>query len=288
MAKKKKKSKRNPEIADRNRRIAIGSAVVIGAASVFVGSAMGVDLLDQRAAEMTVEGDPIVTIVYPGSESGESWMPVYEQDRLNERARAAVRGTAALTSTPLEEVGRLLAASGWAEGSPQVRWSADGTVRATLDWRVPTAAVRYGDREYLIDRDANLLPLQYPIGQSNQFYFTNTTESRPTHTGEQWSGKDLRDGLALLELLRDEDLLEQVEGIDLGQGRESGTLSIRTNRGAKIVWGGGPGDVRPGEQPTSIKTERLKALFVKTGRIDANVELVDIRGSDITLIRWEE
>jgi len=288
MAKKKKKSKRNPDTGDRNRRIAIGAAVVIGGASVFVGTAMGVDLLDQRAAEMTVVGDPIVEIVYPGSSTGESWMPVYERDTLNDRARAAVRGTRALTATPLEEVGRMLASSGWAEGTPEVRWTADGRVRATLQWRVPTAAVRLGGREYVIDGHANLLPLDFPIAQSNQFYFTNASESKPARVGDRWEGKDLTDGLALLELLRDADLLEQVEGIDLGQGRESGTLSIRTNRGAKIVWGGGPGDVRPGEQPTSIKAERLKALFVKTGRIDANVELVDIRGSDITLIRWEE
>lgn len=288
MAKKKKKSKRNLETADRNRRLVIGAAVVIGGASIFVGTAMGVDLLDQHAAEMTIAGDPIVEIVYPGSEEGESWMPRYEQDTLDARARAAVRGTSALTVTPLEEVGRMLGASGWAEGSPDVRWTPEGGVKATLRWRVPTAAVRFGGREYLIDRQGYLLPLHYPIAQSNQFSFTNASEPKPQRAGEQWGGKDLGDGLALLELLREQDLLEQVEGIDLGQGRESGTLSIRTDRGAKIVWGGGPGDVRPGEQPTSIKTERLKALFLKTGRIDANVELVDIRGSDITLIRWEE
>ncbi|MCA9303827.1 MAG: hypothetical protein KC996_06865, partial [Phycisphaerales bacterium] len=192
---KKKKTKRDPETSERNRRIAIGAAVVIGGASVFVGTAMGVDLLDQRAAEMTVVGDPIVEIVYPGSGDGESWMPVYEQDTLNERARAAVRGTRALTATPLEEVGQMLASSGWAEGSPEVRWTADGRVRATLKWRVPNAVVRVAGREYVIDGHANLLPLDFPIAQSNQFYFTNASESKPARAGEHWGGKDLKDGL---------------------------------------------------------------------------------------------
>ncbi len=287
MAKKKRKSsKRNPEITERNKRIAIGAAIVIGGASAFVGTAMGVSELDERSAAVIASGDPVVEIVFPLNDAGESWMPIDEREWLNDAVKRAVIGTKALSVQPLELVGQQIIKSGWANGQPDVRWTADGRIVVTVDWRQPAAVVRVGPREIVIDWDAHVLRLEYPTGKSNQFYFVNASGSKPK-VGRVWQGDDLRDGLALYRLLFEYGLLGQVEGIDLGEGAENGTLSIRTNRGAKIVWGGGPGHTRPGEQPTSIKADRLKALLEKTGRIDGNVELLDVRGDDITLMRGE-
>jgi hypothetical protein len=54
-------------------------------------------------------------------------------------------------------------------------------------------------------------------------------------------------------------------------------LSIITDRGARVVWGGGPQHLRPAEQPTSIKLDRVRTLLQRTGRMDAGVDLVDLR-----------
>ncbi len=288
MAKKKRKSnKKNPEVTERNKRLAIGSAVVIGAASVFVGTAMGVGELDARAATMVASSDPVVRVDFPINQSGESWMPNHEQSRIETLVAKAVVGTRALNITALKEVGTVLIDTGWAEGTPTIRWTPDGEIHAKVDWRRPAAVVRAGPTEVVIDLHAHRLPLAYPIAKSNQFYFVNALNSMP-QLGQQWAGEDIRDGLALRALLGEKGLLGQVEGIDLGEGRENGTLSILTTRGTRIVWGGGPGHDLPGEQTTSTKIGRLIALFDETRRIDGSVQLIDIRGVNITLMRRED
>lgn len=283
---KKKSSKRDPEHAERNKRIAIGSAIILAGGSVFVGAAMGIGELDRQAAEFIVVGNPQIVLDWPINANGEIWMPINDRKQITTQLAHAVQGGKALSQAPLKEAGLALINTGWIEGTPAVRWTSTGEINIDANWRIPVAAVRVGNRELIIDRDRYALPLDYSIGESNQLFFINVSARQP-QIGEQWLGTDLKDGLDLLSRLEQENLLEQVAGFDLGTGAESGTIRIITKRHAKIIWGAAPGQERPGEQPTGVKIDRLKALFDRSGLIDGGSEFVDIRGANILLQRRE-
>lgn len=283
---KKKSSRRDPERDQRNKRIAIASAVTLAAAAIFVGGAMGVGELDRQAASLIVPANAQATINWPINASGKNWMPINERERISLLLTRAIKGGQALSLAPLEEAGLAIMRTGWIRGTPTVRWTSDGIISIDAQWRVPVAAVRSGSREYIIDQDRTVLPLDYASGQSNQFYFINADAKLP-EVGEQWVGTDLQDGIELLHRLTQEDLLEQVAGFDLGDGADSGIIQILTNNGGKIIWGAGPDRVRPGEVPTSIKIGRLKSIYNKSGLIDGGSEFIDIRGTDILFQRQE-
>lgn len=283
---KKKRASKDPERQERNKRIAIGACVILGGAAVFAGAGLGVKTLDEQAAACTLVGAPDVEIVWPSDKQGNVWMPRSERRRIQELIDNAVLGTAALSVTPLKEASLALRGTGWVEGDPVARWADDGTVRLSADWRVPAAAVVVGEQETLIDWDAHVLPISYMRGASNQFYIRNTATTNPG-VGNVWDEPEIADALALRRVLAQKGLLSQIEGVDLGEGREHGILHLLTNGDARIVWGGGPGRERPAEMPTDVKLDRLVELQTKTGRVDASVRIVDIRGQHILMQRHE-
>jgi len=283
---KKKSAKSKSDQADRNKRIAIVSVVVVLGASAFVGGAMGVGELDRKAASFVVPTNAQVLIEWPTDAVGSIWMPITDRETIDRLLSRAVQGGRGLTQAPLKEAALALKNTGWIEGTPTARWTSDGEIEIDAIWRVPVAAVRVGQREIIIDRDRNALPLDYALGESNQLFFINVAARQPA-IGEQWLGTDLQDGLALLELLEEQGLLEQVAGFDLGQDAESGTIRLITTRGTKIIWGAGPGRERPGEVPIGQKIDRLKAFYEHTGLIDGGFEYLDIRGSVMEKLRAE-
>ncbi len=269
---KRKSTKRDPEIAERNKKIAIWSASALLAGTLVIGSAMGIGKLDRVAAD---------------SIDGSVWMPMQEQQVIHQSIARAIEGGSALSNAPLREAVLTLQRTGWVEGVPEARWTSEGTIVLDAHWRIPGAVVRVGQREVLIDWDRHVLPLDYAIGQSNQRYFLNVDAPLP-RVGEQWVGTDLQDGMALLRELRKHGLLEQVDGFDLGSGSTSGTIKIITNRGTHVVWGAGPGRERPGEQVSSVKIERLSEIHKRAGLLDGGVGYIDIRGDDIMIKKYSD
>ena len=286
MAKKKKKKKANPESADRNKKIAMISAIVLGSAAVFVSAGMGIKAIDERAAEFIAPEKLTVHIAWGTDHDGHLWLPLQERERIQRKVKAAITGSTALSWHPLHNASRALASTGWVNNEPVARWNDDGSITVNANWRLPAAAVRVGDRDYIIDYDTNVLPLSYPADQSNQFVIHNPALPNPG-TGNPWNEPEIRDALALLIELQSNDLHAQITGVDLGTNREHGILQLLTNGGARIIWGGGPGRDRPAEMPSSVKMERLISLYNKTGRIDAAVQIVDIRGQHILMQRHE-
>jgi hypothetical protein len=289
-AKTKKKTRHDPERAERNRRLAIGAAICAAGVATFVGSAIGLEAINERAAEHLAPDAPIerrtptVNVDWPKDAGGQVWMPLTERERLSTLIANAARGGRALSPEPLKLIGTAMAGTGWFEGAPSLRWTHDGQIDLSGQWRAPAAAMRIGPREHLIDFNARLLPLDYPSGQSNQIFLLNPDSPRPA-SGQVWEGQAVRAALDLILLLQREDLLGQVAGIDLGERVESGVLAVITDRGARVVWGGGPDHLRPGEQPTSVKLNRLRKLLERTGRIDGGVDKIDVRGPQILLER---
>lgn len=285
MAKKKKK-KKNPEITERNKKIALITALILGSAGLFVSAGMGIKTLDTRAAQLITNTDPAVQINWGQGTSDYIWMPIAERTRIKNKVTASLKDTKALSWHPLYKASKALAGTGWVNGEPAAQWNDDGSIVIDADWRVPAAAVRVGSRDYLIDFDANVLPLDYAHDQSNQFVIHNPALPNPG-TGNTWNEPEIRDALLLLSELNKHSLLAQVVGIDLGSNRDHGILHIITDNNAQIVFGGGPGRSRPAEMPSEIKIERLVSLMNKTGRIDAGAILLDVRGPDIIMKRRE-
>ncbi len=285
-SKKKKKKSTDPERAARNRMIAILSAAVLGTGAVFVGAGMGVKTLDERAQDLVAPGEIEYEIVWGASKSGTIWLPFSERTRLNALVRESLVGARPLSREPLQEASLAIASTGWVNGAPRARWTPEGTIVVRADWRVPAAAVLIDGEEVLVDWEGHVLPLSYPKGSSNQFQISNTALPDPG-VGRLWDEPELRDALRLLRELRDRDLLAQITGIDLGNGRDHGILKLMTNSGATIVWGGGPGRERPAEMPTDVKLDRIESLLRKTGRIDASMASVDVRGPQVLMNRRE-
>ncbi|MDF1870629.1 MAG: hypothetical protein P1U30_09585, partial [Phycisphaerales bacterium] len=77
-----KKKKSNPENTERNKKIALMSAIVLGTAGVFVSAGMGIKTLDQRAATLVTNQDPQVQSNWGQSGNGHIWMPIAERDRI--------------------------------------------------------------------------------------------------------------------------------------------------------------------------------------------------------------
>ncbi len=303
MAKKKKTKKAAAQNAERNKKIALVSAIVLGTAAVFVSAGMGIKAVDTRAAELIVSDHQTIEVNWGQGESGYIWMPISERTRINKKLASAVttrelsefppntpvnefKNSDTLSWHPLYKASRALADTGWVNGDPVARWTETGSITIGADWRVPPAVVRDNGRDYLIDYDANVLPLDYAHDESNQFVIHNPALPNPG-TGNTWDEPEIRDALKLLAELKANGLLAQVEGIDLGTNREHGILQIITNGGGRIIFGGGPGRSRPAEMPSEVKIERLQAVQSKTGRIDAGAVLLDVRGQGIMMKQHE-
>ncbi|MGJ8636419.1 MAG: hypothetical protein ACSHX5_06210 [Phycisphaerales bacterium] len=286
MAKKKKTKKAAAQNAERNKKIALVSAIVLGTAAVFVSAGMGIKAVDTRAAELIVSDHQTIEVNWGQGESGYIWMPISERARINNKLAPALQGSDTLSWHPLYKASRALADTGWVNGDPVARWTETGSITIDAEWRVPAAVVRDNGRDYLIDYDANVLPLDYAPNESNQFVIHNPALPNPG-TGNTWDEPEIRDALKLLAELKANDLLAQVEGIDLGTNREHGILQIITNGGGRIIFGGGPGRSRPAEMPSEVKIERLQAVQSKTGRIDAGAVLLDVRGQGIMMKQHE-
>lgn len=279
---KKKRAARDPR---RTRRLTIVGAGVLGGALAVGGGWVGLGRLDARAGEILTRPAYEVEIGWPTmDEGGATWMPASEQRRLHDMAVASGEGGGGLDVTPLREIGRTLAQTGWFVGPPEVRRRGDGAVEVSGAWRVPAAVVRVGRRERLIAWDGVPLPLEYATGKSGVRYLINPTVATPPapRTAIEhvpWPGEDVRGGLALLDLLDDHPgVLAQVHGIDLTRG---GGLEIVTDEDGRVVWGAAPGAFRPGEQSSDEKLRRLVMLLEKTGRIDAGVKRVEIQGPNV-------
>lgn len=290
MAKSKKKNKNkkksNPETTERNKKIALMSAIVLGTAGVFVSAGMGIKTLDQRAATLVTDQDPQVQINWGQSGNGHVWMPIAERDRIEAKVQASLVNSKALSWHPLYQASKALQATGWVNGEPTARWTEEGSIIIDADWRVPAAAVRKNGRDFIIDFDANVLPLDYAADQSNQLIIHNPALPFPG-TGNQWNEPEILDALKLFSELQAKGLLSQIVGIDLGTQEEHGILQLLTDNNARIMFGGGPGRSRPAEMPSTVKIDRLASLLNKTGRIDAGGMILDVRGPEISMQRHE-
>lgn len=172
-----------------------------------------------------------------------------------------------------------LMSTGWFAEPVSVRRTSHGRVEVEGVWRIPVAAVRTETGDRLVTRSGRLLSPQYLPDRSGLKVVLGVTGSHPA-LGEAWPIGDVQAGLELLEFLRTMPGYEQVYGVDVGDFVGTGSLTVVTNTGTRVLWGGRLGEFHPGQAPDDAKRLRLAELFVRYGRLDAGQAMIDLRLED--------
>jgi len=84
-------------------------------------------------------------------------------------------------------------------------------------------------------------------------------------------------GLALLDLLRSLPGAEQIAGVDVGDYAHGRMLTLVTQAGNRILWGGPVDEFNPGQATPAVKLARLAEVYREFGRIDAGRAVLDVR-----------
>lgn len=180
-----------------------------------------------------------------------------------------------LTGSPFDHDGLRIAAdglraSGWFEGLSQVRRASLSLVEVSGVWTIPTALVSDAEGEHLIDSNGRRLPRSYIRSAAPAFpRILGYTGGRPAAMGERYSGTEIPAALSLLRAIDEYPFRTQVAAIDVSRHSIDGSLTLITNRDAKLRWGRPPGEGSAAEVPTRQKLAYLQFLFDHYGRIDA-------------------
>ena len=197
----------------------------------------------------------------------------------------------------LDDARDALLRTGWFSAVTSVRRRPDNRVIVEAEWRTPKAVVRWDGKDHVVAAGGELLPIVYPSGGAGAMHIIEGVSSAPPTRagpggaeepayGVAWVGGEVQAALALLRTLdarfHHTGVWTQVAGIDVSRFQRSGTLAIVSDTGSRVIWGGAPGVIVPGEQSTEQKLQRLARLAKgPTGRIDANEKLVEIHGAHV-------
>jgi len=269
----------------------IAVVMVLGSAAVAWGFVAGTRALERRAGELLATNEQNIEIVWPtltAPPEGEraertTWLPSkFREELLRTAHEAAAQHPGAFDAMRPRAVGEALYATGWFASPPSVSTVEGGAIRVEGEWRLPAAAVRSAGLDYLVSWDRRRLPHEYPVGQSGQRVIVGVQYAPPSDDGKRdcwtvWPGEDLEAGLVLLRTLRaDSAVYADIADIDVSDFAQTGSLTIVTQRGSRVVWGGRPDAFQPGEISAEDKMDRLRTLKQRYGSIDAGQRDIEI------------
>lgn len=265
MARGKKKPGKKPRASggELGARARVFAGVVL-AAGALGASGWGVATVHDRAGELLAAETVQLDVRWPRrTPEEESWIGPEFRSRIVSDIESHLSGRV-IDAVSLSDLGEVLQASGWFEGAPRLRRTADDAVSVDGVWRRPACVLRFGDRDRVIDWSGRPLPVDYAPGGSNLRVIVGAA-SEPGRTadgrldmGAAWPGEDVAAGLELLAPLLQEGFASQIAGVDVGGYYTQGQLVILTDEGTRIVWGGRFGEFIPGEAPSDEKLARLR------------------------------
>lgn len=163
----------------------------------------------------------------------------------------------------------MLLASGWFDRVDQVRRVAPETIEVDGRFAERAAVVRDGDVDLLVDPRGRLLPRSWPAGAAQGFVVIEGVRTpRPARIGDRWNSPELDAALEVLATIAPTPWCGQIARIDASAQRTDGTLTLRTDNGATIVWGAPPGDEAPLEIDAQEKLAILHRAWRDWGRVD--------------------
>ena len=166
--------------------------------------------------------------------------------------------------------------TGWFKDDLRLIRTGQGVVNIAGTWRVPVAAVRFGDNDQLVAEGGELLPLSYKRDGSGMKVVTGVTAG-PPDPGKPWLGGQVQAALKLLNYLRGMPGYEQIAGVDVAEFVPGKKLVLLTDQSNRIIWGGVPDEFNPGQVQAQVKAQRLAQILKNYGRIDAGRSMIDIR-----------
>ncbi len=206
-----------------------------------------------------------------------TWLPDQFQEQLIATAMQAVGGDPdPLSREPLDKVSAALVATGWFSGAPEVERRAEGTLHVKGTWRTPAVVLRQGGKDYLLSWDATAMPVDYKTGQGKLPAIVGVQQGPPMKGNARdyntvWPGEEVPVAVELFKAISGEPWYGQVASVEVGKdkSKEKWRLTIVTQSGGRVVWGGRAAKPLPGEISTSAKLDRLKEINRKFGQIDA-------------------
>ncbi len=260
------------EDRDQVRRWAMRGGALALLIAVVAGGVLGLKPLRARAA--AVRADPLIVrfdwpalnLTDDASLEGQTWMPESEQWQLEQIVQATVSPDP-FDADSLEQAQRTMQETGWFERQVRITRKPGGVIQIEGDWRVPSAVVRDGATDRLVATGGELLRLEYPAGSAGGLRVITGAFAGPPpgadgglEYGAPWVGSDVSAALALIGYLRKSDAWESVVGVDVSTHRRNGKLGVLIAEGGRVVWGGAPGSLHPGEQSDAVKLRRLERL----------------------------
>lgn len=290
-AKAKKKARKATPVAEDSGRAMPWRWLVAGAAVLGVGTGglLGLGALE-RASRGRLAGPVELAIEWPTTRNAKGEVvqlvdPYYQQQLRGEAMVLLGDAPDPLGVAPLERLGEHLQRSGWFDGAPRVERTGRETIRVSGRWRRAAAVVRHMGRDYLVDWSGRLMPATYDAGTTG-YRFVRGANREPPRTAEgaldrvsPWADAGVIEGLRLIGVLASEPYFDQVAGVDVSDFFFDSKLSVVTDRGTEVVWGGPVGEFLPGEASVEQKLARLREISATRdwqGRLDAGQSRLEI------------
>lgn len=260
---------------DTRRSIARLSVVSIATLAVAAGASYGVSRLDEHVDKLTLGDASQATFTFV--DLPHALIPLAGADL--EASLDDVRDHKWTASDMCKSIADSLAGVGWIERIDSVRRLAGGRFQIRATYRTPVAIVQLEDYFLLVDRAAVRLPGRYAYDP--RWPIVRGVAVAPPEPGDQWTGGDLRAGLAIVGEVSREPFAGQVTGVlvDNFGGRldsRASHLELATDRaGGRIRWGSAPG-FEVEENLVAHKMAILRQNYQRTGRLDAGYPVIDI------------
>lgn len=221
--------------------------------------------------------------------------PAWMSPGLRTEVQMSVAGVASgdpLDSASLERVVEALCKNPWVARVERVQRLPGGRLSVVADYREPIATVETPDGFHLVDIKGIHLPGLYREDQLAALGLPRIVgaHERAGEHGQPWPGEDVKAGLALIRVLRNEAYLGQITAFDVGDRYATPVdkkelvrikLALKTRRG-QVIWGSPPGKEIPLEPDTNVKKRRLNEIRSDRrsgGSIDAGGRNVWIDGA---------
>lgn len=147
-----------------------------------------------------------------------AWMSPDIRKEIFQDIRKVSRGRAISDEGLARDLYHAAAANPWIERVRRVVKYQDGVVVVDAQYRRPfaVAASAAGNGElYVVDREGVVLPLPPDRLDGRALVVIRDVAARPVSVGEKWDAPDLRDGLRLLDLIKDKPYLREITTIDI-------------------------------------------------------------------------
>jgi len=190
-----------------------------------------------------------------------------------------------------KRIARAYEGSPWVRKVHEIRREFPNRISMRLELRRPAAAIRKGQKYYLVDEDAVRLPRDYylwphPAIKPQPPMLLHERLTELPEPGDRWQDRGVRAGVSLAKFLAEHGVLSKmkittIDATNVGRRRRNGDscLVLLTEGHTKILWGCSP----LCNQPCELTDQQKLASLVTV----AEAEKYDFSKLEYIDVRWE-